>query len=185
VVVARALLGCLLVRETPRGRIVGRIVETEAYRGPDDPASHAYRRTPRSAIMYGPPGVAYVYFTYGMHWCLNVVTGSPGVPGAVLLRAAEPVEGAALMRRLRGVAPAVPAARLAAGPARLARAFGVGPGDNGRDLTVPPFYLAAGERRRGAVRAGPRVGITAARDRRWRFGLGGSPALSRPFPPRL
>jgi DNA-3-methyladenine glycosylase len=182
VVVARALVGCLLVHETPHGRLVGRIVETEAYRGPDDPASHAYRRTARSAIMYGPPGVAYVYFTYGMHWCLNVVTGSPGVPGAVLLRAVEPVEGAERMRRLRGVGPEVPAARLAAGPARLTQAFGVGPRHNGTDLTAPPLYLAAGGPRRGTVVAGPRVGIRAARDRWWRFGLAGSPALSRPFP---
>ncbi|MDR7556655.1 MAG: DNA-3-methyladenine glycosylase [Armatimonadota bacterium] len=182
VVVARALLGCLLVHETPQGRLVGRIVETEAYRGPDDPASHAYRQTARSTIMYGPPGVAYVYFTYGMHWCLNVVTGGPGVPGAVLLRAVEPIEGEARMRRLRGVGPAVPAARLAAGPARLTRAFGVDRRHNGADLTAPPLYLAAGGRRRGAVLAGPRVGVAAAHDRPWRFGLAGSPALSRPFP---
>lgn len=185
VAVARALVGCLLVHETPHGRLVGRIVETEAYRGPDDPASHAYRKTARSAIMYGPPGKAYVYFTYGMHWCLNVVTGRRGAPGAVLLRAVEPVAGAPRMRRLRGVGPEVPTARLAAGPGRLTRAMGVGPRDNGRDLTRPPLYLAAGGPRRGTVLAGPRVGITAARGRRWRFGLAGSPALSRPFPRRL
>ncbi|MDR7532926.1 MAG: DNA-3-methyladenine glycosylase [Armatimonadota bacterium] len=185
VAVARALVGCLLVHETPRGRLVGRIVETEAYRGPDDPASHAYRKTARSAIMYGPPGRAYVYFTYGMHWCLNVVTGARGVPGAVLLRAVEPVAGVALMRRLRGAGPDVPAARLAAGPGRLTRALGVGPRHNGRDLTRPPLYLAAGAPRRKTVLVGPRVGITAARRRRWRFGLAGSPALSRPFPRRL
>ncbi|MDR7455258.1 MAG: DNA-3-methyladenine glycosylase [Armatimonadota bacterium] len=181
VVVARALLGGLLVHVTPRGMLVGRIVETEAYRGPRDPASHAYRRTPRSAIMYGLPGVAYVYLSHGVHRCLNVVTEDDGRPGAVLLRAVEPLRGLPLMRRR---APGVPAARIASGPGRLARALGITLRHNGADLTRPPLYLAAG-RRPGRVVAGPRVGVGAAIGRRWRFGVAGHPSLSRPFRPVL
>jgi DNA-3-methyladenine glycosylase len=176
--VARALIGTLLVHETAAGVRVGRIVETEAYCGADDPASHAFRRTARSEIMYGRPGVAYVYFSYGMHWCLNVVTDADGTAGAVLLRAVEPVEGASLMRR--GAAPS-DAPRLASGPGRLTRAMGVTGRHNGTDLTGGALYVAAGGRRRGAVVTGPRVGISRAADRPWRFGLAGSPALSRPF----
>ncbi len=180
VLVARALLGQLLVHDTPAGRLVGCIVETEAYRGPLDPASHAYRRTSRSAIMYGPPGIAYVYFSYGVHWCLNVVAEPDGRAGAVLLRALEPLEGIALMRRRRGRRG--PDARLAAGPGSLTRAMAVGPEHNGADLTVPPLYLAYGPRRRRTIVTGPRIGISAAMDRSWRFGLKDHPSLSRLFP---
>lgn len=162
--VARALLGHLLVHETPSGVLVGRIVETEAYRGADDPASHAFKRTPRSAIMFGRPGIAYVYRAFGLHACLNVVTEPEGRPGAVLLRAIEPA---------------------ASGPGRLTVAMAVGLKHNGVDLTVPPLYLAHGGRRRAAVAAGPRIGVSAATDIAWRFGLDGHPALSRRFPPRL
>lgn len=163
-VVARALLGHLLVHETPSGVLVGRIVETEAYRGADDPASHAFRRAPRSAIMFGRPGVAYVYRAFGLHACLNVVTEPEGRPGAVLLRALEPD---------------------ARGPGLLTVAMGVGLEHNGVDLTAPPLYLAHGGRRVCAVAVGPRIGVSAARDRTWRFGLVGHPALSRRFPARL
>lgn len=183
VLVARALLGQVLVHDTPAGRLVGRIVETEAYRGPLDPASHAYRRTSRSAIMYGPPGFAYVYFSYGVHWCLNVVTEPDDHAGAVLLRALEPLEGIALMRRRRG--RAVPDARLAAGPGSLTRTMAVGPEHNGADLTLPPLFLARGDRARRAITAGPRIGISAAVGRSWRFGLKDHPSLSRPFPAAL
>jgi DNA-3-methyladenine glycosylase len=183
VVVARALLGHLLVHETPGGRLVGRIVEAEAYRGPLDPASHAYRRTPRSAIMFGPPGFAYVYFSYGVHWCLNVVTEPDGRAGAVLLRALEPLDGVDLMRRRRG--PSVRPERLATGPGSLTRAMAIGSEHNGSDLTAPPLYLANGGRRRGEISAGPRIGISAAVDRPWRFGIKGHPSLSRPFPAAL
>lgn len=169
VVVARALLGQLLVHETPEGRLVGRIVETEAYRGTGDPASHAHQRTARSAIMFGRPGVAYVYFSYGAHYCLNVVTEGKSRPGAVLLRALEPLEG---IER---------AARVAAGPGRLTACMAVGPQHNGADLTTPPLYFAHGRGRRGRIVAGPRIGIRVAVARPWRFGIEAHPALSRPF----
>lgn len=182
VVVARALVGCLLVHRTARGILVGRIVETEAYRGAGDPASHAFRRTPRSTIMFGPPGIAYVYLSYGMHCCLNVVTEPHGTPGAVLLRALDPVDGLELMRRL---APSGGDARRASGPGRLTRAMGVTLRHNGADLTAPPLYIAGDSRPRGQILVGPRVGITSATGRMWRFGLAGSRALSRLFPPGL
>lgn len=183
-VVARALLGHLLVHETGEGPRVGRIVEVEAYRGPRDPASHAYRRTARSAIMYGPPGVAYVYLSYGVHWCLNVVTEPEGVAGAVLLRALEPVAGIPGAPRDGDGA----GARVAAGPGRLTAAMAVTIRHNGADLTRPPLYLADGGPARAALRrryrigAGPRIGVGAAADRPWRFGLVGHPSLSRPLP---
>lgn len=164
VVVARALLGHLLIHETASGVLVGRIVETEAYRGADDPASHAFRRTRRSEIMFGRPGIAYVYLAFGVHACLNVVTEPEGRPGAVLLRALDPA---------------------GCGPGLLTAAMAVGLEHNGADLTVPPLYLAHGGRRRAAVVAGPRIGVSAAADRAWRFGLDRNLALSRRFPSRL
>lgn len=194
VVVARALLGHLLVHETTGGMLVGRIVETEAYRGADDPASHAYRRTGRSMVMFGRPGIAYVYRSYGVHLCLNVVTEADGRPGAVLIRALEPLVGVSAMRRgtrtlgirmtRRGTLPPR-VARLAAGPGRLTAAMRVRMEHNGADLTAPPLYIAYGGRRRGRIAVGPRVGISQAADRPWRFGLAGHPSLSRPFPAAL
>jgi DNA-3-methyladenine glycosylase len=182
VIVARALVGHLLVHHTRAGVLVGRIVEAEAYRGPRDPASHAYRRTARSEIMFGNPGHAYVYVSYGMHRCLNVVTEADGAAGAVLIRALEPVEGEAFMQRnASGAGPA----RLASGPGRLTRAMGVTLRHNGTDLTRPPLLIADGGRRRAPVLVGPRIGISRATGRPWRFGLAGSPALSRPFPAAL
>ncbi|MGQ0568185.1 MAG: DNA-3-methyladenine glycosylase [Armatimonadota bacterium] len=182
IVVAQSLLGHLLVHETPAGPLVGRVVETEAYCGPDDPASHAYRRTLRSEIMFGRPGIAYVYLSYGVHRCLNVVTDSDGRAGAVLLRAIEPLQGIALMqRRVR----AGPPARAASGPGRLTAAMAIDLTHNGADLTSPPLFLAYGDRRRIGIVAGPRIGISAATDRRWRFGLARHPSLSRPFPAGL
>ncbi len=179
--VARDLLGRLLVHQTPEGRMVGRIVEVEAYRGRDDPASHAYRPTPRSRIMAGPPGMAYVYFSYGNHFCLNVVAEREGRAAAVLLRAVEPLEGLALMARRRGIDLRDPAAlrRLAAGPGRLTRAMGVSGADNGRDLTRPPLFIARGRLGRRPIGRGPRVGVRRAADRLWRFFLRDSPFLSR------
>ena len=175
--VARGLLGCYLVHETPRGRVAGRLVEVEAYCGPRDPASHAYRRTPRSEVMWGVPGTAYVYLSYGTHACMNVVTEPRGRPGAVLLRAIEPVAGVGLMRRRRRTAAA---RSLGSGPGRLTQAMGITLAHNRADLVSGSLYLARGPRRREPIAATPRIGISQATDRRWRFVLRGSRFLSRP-----
>jgi DNA-3-methyladenine glycosylase len=180
VVVAKALLGQLLVSAVGHRRCLARIVETEAYVGPHDPACHAagWRRTPRNEVLYGPPGLAYVYFTYGMHWCLNVVTEPEGYPAAVLLRAAEPLEGLGAMRRRRG---RVPDLLLAAGPARLTQALGIDRRLNGHDLASGPLWIAAG--RSVAARqvvAGPRIGIRVATDWKLRFSIRDDPFVSRP-----
>jgi DNA-3-methyladenine glycosylase len=175
---APRLLGCLL---TYAGVTV-RITEVEAYSGEGlDPASHAHRGpTPRTEVMFGPPGRAYVYFSYGMHWCLNVVCGPPGVAAAVLVRAGEVVAGLGDARERR------PAARsdreLARGPARLCAALGVGGGCDGLDLlsaASPLRLLAADPVAPVAVRVGPRVGISRAADIPWRFWIEGDPSVSR------
>ncbi len=177
-VVARALLGRLLVRDRRGTRVAGRIVEVEAYAGRRDPASHAYRgRTERNRTMFGPPGHAYVYFTYGMHHCLNVVTGTVGEASAVLIRALEPVAGLATMARRRGrVAPE----RLARGPGCVARALALTRADDGLDLTRGPLWLPDLPPRRGGrpVVRGPRIGIRRAVGRRWRLWLAGHPCVS-------
>jgi DNA-3-methyladenine glycosylase len=177
ITVARDLLGCYLVHETPRGRLRGRLVEVEAYLGPRDPASHAYRRTPRSEVMWGAPGTAYVYFSYGTHACLNVVTEPEGIAGAVLLRAIEPVEGFDEMTRRRGTR--VPRL-IGGGPGRLTEALGVTLADNRADLVRGPLYLARGATPRRIV-ATPRIGISVAADAPWRFVDPDSPCLSRPL----
>jgi DNA-3-methyladenine glycosylase len=155
-------------------------VETEAYVGPHDPACHAalWRRTPRNEALYGAPGLAYVYFTYGMHWCANVVTEREGFPAAVLLRALEPLEGLGAMRRRRRIAPAE---LLAAGPARLTQALGIDRRLDAHRLTEPPLWIAAGRpvpARRIAV--GPRIGIRVAADWPLRFFVRDNPFVSRP-----
>ena len=179
--VARDLLGHLLVHESPAGRTVGRIVEVEAYRGADDPASHAYRLTPRSRIMAGPPGFAYVYFTYGNHYCVNVVADREGKAAAVLLRALEPVEGVTLMARRRGIALRGPAdlRLIASGPGRLTQAMAITRQHYGVDLTRPPLYIAAGGPERRRIATSARIGIRRAADRLWRFYLRDSPYVSR------
>ncbi|MEY8043442.1 MULTISPECIES: DNA-3-methyladenine glycosylase [Saccharopolyspora] len=178
--VARRLLGCELRSDTGQGEVGVRLVEVEAYRGGDDPASHCYRgRTERNAVMFGPAGHLYVYFVYGLHFCMNVVCLSDGVPGAVLLRAGEITTGHDLARQRR------PAVRkpdmLASGPARLAGALGITREHNGVDLTDPdsPVRLHHGAPvAEDDMRSGPRVGVTAAMDLPWRTWLDGSPAVS-------
>ena len=186
--VARDLLGASLVSQTAEGTAVVRIVETEAYGGPDDLASHARAgRTRRTAPMFGPAGHAYVYRVYGMHECLNVVAETDGQAGAVLLRAAEPRAGLALMRRRRG-RPRDADARLAAGPARLCQALGVDRQLNGHDLTLGrrlwlEWPVDAERPPEEAVLGGPRIGVDYAGEwtlRPWRFRLKGHPSLSRP-----
>jgi DNA-3-methyladenine glycosylase len=178
--VARDLLGQHLVRVIDQGTIVVRLTEVEAYAGSDDPGSHAFRgRTPRNAVMFGPAGHGYVYFTYGMHHCVNVVAGPAGEPSAVLLRAGEVVAGEDLVRATRG---AVPFRDLARGPARLTVALGIDRSLDGLDLTDPaaPLFVAAAERPVDAlVTTGPRVGVSGeGAVRHWRFWLQGDPTVS-------
>jgi DNA-3-methyladenine glycosylase len=170
VVVARALLGMVLVHETPEGRTAGVIVETEAYDGANDPASHAYRgRTRRNATMFGPPGHAYVYLSYGMHRCMNVVTGPDGVAQAVLLRSLVPCDGLPLMARRRGLTH-VQISRFAAGPGMLCQALGITLEHDGRDLTSGSLRIEDGTPpSEEQIRETPRIGIAAATDRLWRF----------------
>lgn len=173
--VARHLIGWTLLVDG----VGGPIVETEAYEG-DDPASHSFAgRTLRNAAMFGPPGRAYVYRSYGIHWCLNVVTGPDGHGAAVLIRALEPRHGVDVMAARRGLADP---RRLAAGPGRLTQALAVTRAHDGLALDAAPFRLTPPEAPVGAILAGPRIGITRAAERPWRFGLAGSPHLSRPFP---
>lgn len=171
VVVARDLLGQRLVRWQDGVRLSGLICEAEAYRGSDDPASHAYRRTPRSAIMYGPAGHAYIYFIYGMHYCLNAVTEPEGCPGAVLIRAVWPQEGLPIMRSRR---PGQSDGRLADGPAKLCQAFDITTKLNGIDLTaVGALWIEPGTPvPTEEIEITPRIGVRGdaeARGRLWRF----------------
>ena len=178
--VARRLLGCELRSSSPEGEVGVRLVEVEAYRGTDDPASHCYRgRTERNSVMFGPAGHLYVYFVYGMHFCINVVCMTDGVPGAVLLRAGEITTGSELARSRK------PAARkdaqLASGPARLAGVLGITREHNGVDLTSPdsPVRLYDGTQvAEDDIRSGPRVGVAAAMDLPWRSWVDGSESVS-------
>jgi len=175
--VARGLLGHILVSDVGgrRQQTAGRIVEVEAYIGPHDPACHAYRhrRTARTEPLYGPPGTAYVYFTYGMHWCLNAVTESQDFPAAVLIRALEPIAGVETMRGRRGTEP------LCSGPARLCEALGVTGALNGASLQRGLLRIVKGTTpKRGAIATGPRIGITQAADWPLRFYLKDSPYVS-------
>jgi DNA-3-methyladenine glycosylase len=171
VVVARALLGQRLVRVLNGQRLSGLICETEAYAGADDPASHAYRRTPRSAIMFGPPGIAYVYFVYGMHHCLNAVTARDGRPGAVLIRGILPAEGIEVMR---GQRPRVADGHLADGPGKLCQALGITWALKGSDLTEnSELFITTGEQvAEREIITTPRIGVRGdeeTRTRPWRF----------------
>ena len=187
----RALLAGPVLDVAPRllgavvsyGEVAVRLTEVEAYDGPDDPGSHAFRgRTPRNAVMFGPPGFLYVYFTYGMHYCCNVVCGPEGTPSAVLLRAGEVVAGVEIARGRR---PRSTDRDLARGPARLCQALDLGAAHNGADLVSGPVRLDLREPA-PEVSTGPRVGLRGAPERPWRFWVQGAPTVSayRPAKPR-
>lgn len=178
--VARDLLGAVLVAGEGRSRTAGRIVEVEAYLGAGDPASHAYRyrRHRGNVALYGPAGSWYVYRSYGIHWCANLVCGPPHEGAAVLLRALEPVEGLSLMRRRRG---GIADRQLCAGPGRLCQALGISDQHDGRPRTTGVLQLMRGDSPSGVV-ASPRIGISVARDWPLRFTIDGSRWLSRKLP---
>jgi DNA-3-methyladenine glycosylase len=206
--VAPQLLGMTLRRTTDEGTVAVRITEVEAYDGPNDPGSHAYRgQTARNAVMFGPPGFLYVYFTYGMHYCMNVSAGPDGQPSAVLFRAGEVVEGVELARKRRGAPEPVtakvnqagvlpgagrrtrkadPDRDLARGPARMCVALGIDRSADGTDLLSPEsdIQLLPGPGFDGAPSTGPRVGLREAADNPWRFWIPGDPTVS-PYRPHV
>lgn len=186
--VARDLLGCRIVRFAEEGVAVAEIVETEAYVGPHDEASHAaerFGRTTRNEVMFGRPGLAYVYLIYGMHWCLNAVTDAEGYPAAVLVRAAAAIDGVEVMRERR---PGRPDDELLRGPGNLCRALRIDGTLNGHDLGSAPLVVTGGPPIPDAeVVRGPRIGISRAVDHPLRFWIRGSRAVSatrRPPQPR-
>jgi DNA-3-methyladenine glycosylase len=177
--VARNLLGCVLTSRRGRTVTAGLIVETEAYLGPEDGASHAAFRPGSHPLFYGDGGIAYVFSAYGMHACLNAITEPAGRPGCVLIRAAQPVRGLRAMVRRRGVPEDSP--RLASGPGNLTSAFGITLADSGADLTRGSLTIQPPEAARDfEVASGPRIGITRSRDLPLRFWIAGHPHVSRP-----
>jgi DNA-3-methyladenine glycosylase len=173
--VARELIGATVLVDG----VGGMIIEVEAY-GPDDPAAHSFRGlTPRTAAMFGPGGHAYVYRSYGIHWCMNFVCAEPGIGHGVLIRALAPTHGIATMQARRGLDALN---LLCSGPGRVCQALGVTLAHNGLPLDKPPF-LVLPRQVEPEIIAGPRIGISRAAERPWRFGLAGSPHLSRPFKP--
>jgi DNA-3-methyladenine glycosylase len=180
--VAEELIGKVLVHHTAGGnRVAGAIVEVEAYIGESDPACHAAPGpTRRNAPLYGPPGVAYVYLNYGIHYLLNAVTEREGDPAAVLLRAIAPLEGIGVMRRRRQSAPDTPIDALARGPGNLARALGVSLRHNRSDLVASALTIEDHGLRLAPVTWGSRIGIRVGIDRPWRCWVAGHPAVSGP-----
>ena len=179
--VAPDLLGCLLIREIDNQRLMGRIVEVEAYLGEEDAASHAFRGpTQRNRSMFGPPGHAYVYIIYGIHTCLNIVTGRAGKGEAVLIRALEPLSGIEVMQRHRGDKPL---RQLTNGPGKICQALAIDKSLDGHDLCAGQgLWLEAGEPPDETLCAGPRVGVRGddrALTRAWRFFLAGNPFVTR------
>ncbi len=175
---ARDLLGCLLVSCRGRTATAGRIVETEAYLGPEDAASHAAFRPGSHALLYGEGGHAYVFIAYGVHACFNAVANPAGRPGCVLVRALEPVLGLRAMARRRSVPPQ--SSRLASGPGNVCRALGITVADNGADLTRGRLVIAPPDRAGGfTVRRGRRVGITRSPERPLRFWIADNRHVSR------
>jgi DNA-3-methyladenine glycosylase len=180
--VAKELLGLFLIRKEGRHTFAGRIVEVEAYLGSGDPASHAYRgRTPRNAVMFMEGGHLYVYFTYGMHFCANVVTEGVGTGHAVLLRAVEPVKGIVQMRKNRGTEDVH---TLCSGPARLCQAFAINRKDNGTDLCSTRIWIGREKEKtlEHGVGRTTRVGISKGRQHRWRLFIKDSPFVSKGKP---
>jgi len=182
--VAKDSIGKLLVHQTPGGVMAGRIVEAEAYRGPEDRAAHSWagRRTARTEAMFGPPGFAYVFFVYGMHWQMNLVTTREGAPEAVLLRALEPVAGVALMAARRGLSETD--VNLCNGPGKLCQALGIGRQHYGVDLTSGALFLSEGSVR-GKLGRSARIGVDYAEawaDKPWRFFEQGNRWVSRARP---
>ena len=178
-VVARELLGALVVSSVGGRRTAGRIVETEAYLGYDDPASHGYkhRRHAGNEALFGPPATWYVYLSYGMHWCANLVCSPKGRAGAVLLRAVEPIEGLAVMRERRG---GVPDRQLCSGPGKLCQALAISRDEDGKAMRESAVRVLADGSGELPVVVTPRIGITKAADWPLRFVVGGSPWASRP-----
>jgi len=175
--VAVDLLGKILIYEHDGIRLGGRLVEVEAYIGEDDPACHAYRgRTPRNAIMYGDPGFLYVYFTYGNHYMLNIVTERKGFPAAVLLRGMEPLYGIDIMMENRGVIKPID---IASGPGKMAKALGITTAQKGEDLTSKRIYLLDDKQEVGEIWQSPRIGLSDGRDKSWRFYLPDNPNVSK------
>jgi DNA-3-methyladenine glycosylase len=165
--VAKELLGKYLVIEKDGNYVSGKIVETEAYIGPDDPASHAYRGlTPRNKVMFGDPGYAYVYLTYGMHHCLNFVTERKGFPAAVLIRALEPTDGIEILRKRRKAKDLI---NLTNGPAKLCQALGIDRTLNGVDLCSDIIYVEDRGNTLTKIASTSRIGIKEGKDKKWRF----------------
>ncbi|HKB31184.1 MAG TPA: DNA-3-methyladenine glycosylase [Streptosporangiaceae bacterium] len=180
--VAPALLGHVIEHETTAGLVAVLITEVEAYAGEVDPASHAYRGlTRRNAVMFGPPGHAYVYFTYGMHFCANLVCQDEGTAAAVLLRAGRVLSGVPIARARRAAAAGTGDRYLASGPARLCQALGIDRALDGADVCDPasPLRVRQGETvSPGVIRSGPRTGIRAAAEVPWRFWVAAEPTVS-------
>lgn len=189
---SKQILGAELIHETEDGIVLsGKIVEVEAYLGPEDRAAHSYggRRTKRTEVMYGPPGHAYLYIIYGIHVCLNIVSGPAGKPEAILLRAVEPVRGIEKMSLNRGFGPAEDLSarrekQLTSGPGKLVQALGIPIGLYGHDLSEPPLYVRPPESPvpAGEIATGSRIGIEntgEARDYPYRFWIRGNPYVSK------
>ena len=175
VTVAKELLGWYIIHETPKGKLIGRIVETEAYHD-KDPASHSFKgKTPRNEIMFGPSGRAYVYFIYGMYFCFNVVTDKHDKGSAVLIRALEPVEGIELMQKVRKVKKIED---LCNGPGKLTMAMGITKAQNGHDLSKKPFYLKPGKVN-GEIVSATRIGISQGVEELYRFYVKDSKCVSK------
>jgi DNA-3-methyladenine glycosylase len=183
--VAKSLLGKYLIRKQGKRLLIGRIVEVEAYLGSSDPASHAYRgKTRRNEVMFYRGGHLYIYFTYGMHFCANVVTEGEEIGHAVLLRAVEPVSGIEAMKRRRAITNDARLRELTSGPAKVCQAFGLKRTHNGTDLCGKEIWIAERMDQRTSVRTGRsrRIGVTRGVHKLWRYFERGNPFVSRPEP---